>query len=178
MYNIAMNPYMNQKNSKQFQTQELVRGAVIAATYAILTIVLAPISSGLIQCRVSEALCILPYFTASAVPGLFLGCLIANLATGAPIFDVIFGSLATLLAAVCTRLIGKYRLSEFLAPLPPVLLNAGIVGALLVYVYQVGVSLPIAALYVGVGEAAACYFLGMPLLMVLKRHGEKLLINR
>ena len=97
--------------------RELVRGAIIAAVYALLTIVLAPISSGLIQCRVSEAMSVLPYFTFSAVPGLFIGCLIANLLTGAPIYDVVFGSLATLLAAYMTYLLRK-RAPKWFAPLP------------------------------------------------------------
>ena len=75
-----------QQNKKKFTVRDLVRAAIIAAVYALLTIFLAPISSGLVQCRVSEAMSILPYFTFSAVPGLFIGCMIANLLVGAPIY--------------------------------------------------------------------------------------------
>lgn len=153
--------------------KEIARGAIIAAVYALLTIFLAPISSGLIQCRVAEALCVLPYFTFSAVPGLFVGCLLANLLTGAPIWDVLFGSVATLLAAYTTYLLRK-RATKFIAPLPAVVFNAVIVGALLVYVYAVPVTYPIAVLYVAAGEAVACFGLGLPLLLALGRVGDKI----
>ena len=153
--------------------RELARGAIIAAIYALLTIFLAPISSGLIQCRVSEALCVLPYFTFSAVPGLFIGCLLANLLTGAPAYDVIFGSLATLAAAYTTYLLRK-RAPKYLALLPSVVINALVVGALLVYVYDVGVSYWVAAGYVAVGQAIACFVLGLPLLSLLQTYRNKL----
>lgn len=146
----------------------LARAASIAALYVLLTIVFAPISSGLMQCRVSEALCVLPYFTSAAVPGLFVGCALANLLTGAPLYDVLFGSAATLLAALCTYWMRK-RVTKYLSPLPSVLFNALIVGALLVYVYHVGVPYWMAALYVGAGQAIACFALGIPLLAVLER---------
>ncbi len=161
------------KSMRKMTVKDLVRGAIIAAIYALLTIFLAPISSGLVQCRVSEALCILPYFTFAAVPGLFIGCLAANLLTGAVIYDVVFGSLATLLAAYATYLM-RNRVSKYLAPMPPVIFNAFIVGALLVYVYGVDVSYFAAASYVAVGELIACYALGLPLLLVLERYKEKL----
>ena len=83
--------------------KKIVQGALIGALYAALTLVAAPISFGLMQVRISEALCILPFFTPAAVPGLFVGCVVANLLGGAALYDVIFGSLATLLAAVFTR---------------------------------------------------------------------------
>ena len=153
--------------------RELVRGAIIAAIYALLTIFLAPISSGLIQCRVSEALCVLPFFTFSAVPGLFIGCILANLLTGAPAYDVVFGSLATLAAAYTTYLMRK-RAPKYFAPLPSVVINALVVGALLVYVYDVGVNYWIAAGYVAVGQAIACFVIGLPLLSLLQKYQNKL----
>ena len=158
----------------QQTTREIVRAAVIAAAYAILTVALAPISSGLVQCRVSEALCVLPYFSVSAVPGLFLGCLIANIATGAPALDVVFGSLATLIAALGTYSIKVMSLPKYLSPLPAVLANALIVGCLLKYAYGMNVPFTLSALYVGLGEAVACFGLGLPLLAALERHGGKL----
>ena len=89
--------------------KHIVRGALIAALYALLTLEVQPLSSGLVQLRVSEALCVLPWFTSSAVPGLFLGCLIANLAVGAMLPDIIFGSLATLIAAYLTYWMGRAK---------------------------------------------------------------------
>lgn len=155
------------------KTRELSYAALIAAVYAALTVGLAPISFGLIQCRVAEALCVLPFLTGAAVPGLFAGCLLANLLTGAPAPDVLFGSLATLVSALLTYGIRKLGCSKLLAPLPPVLVNAAVVGALLVYVYDVGVGYAAAFLYVFVGQAAACYGLGLPLLALLEKHAKK-----
>ncbi|HWR18520.1 MAG TPA: QueT transporter family protein [Clostridia bacterium] len=154
--------------------KSIVRGALIGALYVLLTLVVQPISSGLMQLRVSEALSVLPYFTPAAVPGLFIGCFVANLIMGSPIWDVVFGSLATLLAAAATYGIKKAGLSKWLAPLPAVLINAVIVGYILTYVYEVGVPFEISALYVGAGQAISCYLLGMPLLFGLKKFGKKL----
>lgn len=162
-----------QQNKTKFTVRDLVRAAIIAAVYALLTIFLAPISSGLVQCRVSEAMSILPYFTFSAVPGLFIGCVIANLLVGAPIYDVLFGSLATLLAAYITYAMRKH-VSKYLAPLPSLVVNALVVGWLLVYVYEVGVPFWVAAGYVAIGQAIACFALGIPLLKLLERFGGKL----
>ncbi len=166
---------------RRITVRELVIGGAIAAIYAVLTIAIAPISSGLMQCRLSEALCILPWFTPAAVPGLFLGCLIANLLTGAVVYDVVFGSLATLLAALCTRWVSLHANNggvKYLAPLPPVIANGLIIGWLLTEVYQVGVSFAIAALYVAAGEALACYGLGIPLLLILEKNGNRLFPGR
>jgi uncharacterized membrane protein len=157
--------------SSKLTVRGLALGAIIAAVYALLTIFLAPISSGLIQCRVAEAMCVLPYFTFAAVPGLFVGCLLANLLTGAPVYDVLFGSLATLIAAYITFLMRK-RVTKYLAPLPSVVINALVVGALLTYVYQVGVRYWVAVGYVAVGQAIACFALGLPLMALLGKFGD------
>lgn len=132
-----------------------MRGAAVAALYALFTLAIAPISSGLMQLRLSEGLCVLPYFAP------------ANMLTGAMWFDVVFGSLATLIAALITAYMGKRGMSKWLAPLPAVVMNALVVGAVLCYGYQVGVSYPVCALYVGAGEAISCYAVGMPLLAAL-----------
>ena len=81
------------------RTKYLTHAAIIAAVYVVLTIIFAPISYGQVQVRISEALTVLPYFTPAAIPGLFIGCIIANIYGGAGIIDIIFGSLATLFAA-------------------------------------------------------------------------------
>ena len=162
-----------QHKRKKFSVRDLAQGAIIAAIYALLTIFLAPISSGLVQCRVAEAMSVLPYFTFSAVPGLFIGCLLANLLTGAVIYDVIFGSLATLTAAYITYWMRK-RVSKYLAPLPSVIVTALVIGWLLTYVYKVGFPYWITAGYVAIGQAIACFALGLPLMSLLERFRGKL----
>lgn len=151
----------------------IVHAACIAALYTLMTVCFAPISSGLIQCRIAEALCVLPYFTSAAVPGLFVGCLLSNILMGAPVYDVVFGSLATLLAALATWWLRR-RAAKYLAPLPSVLFNALIVGALMVWVYGLGVPYWLAALYVAAGQAVACFGLGIPLLLALERFAPRL----
>ena len=144
----------------------LVRGAMIAALYAALSAVLAPVSYGAVQFRAAEALAVLPWLYPEAVPGLFAGCLIANLFGGNGLLDVVFGSLATLAAAMLSR---KMK-SAWLAPLPPVLINALVVGAVLSY--ALGLPFRLTAAQVGLGQLGACYALGLPLLLYLKRYAR------
>ena len=99
------------------RTKYLTHAAIIAAVYVVLTIIFAPISYGQVQVRISEALTVLPYFTPAAIPGLFIGCIIANIYGGAGIIDIIFGSLATLFAAFLSYKMPK----KYLVPLPPIL---------------------------------------------------------
>ena len=127
------------------------------------------IAYGPIQCRFSEALCVLPFLTPAATPGLFLGCLAANLLSPYGALDIVFGSLATLLAAFWTQHIRH----KWLAPLPPVICNAVIVGAV-VTVQQVPAELfwgtfAYNAFTIGLGEALACYILGGLLLTQLPK---------
>ncbi len=148
----------------------LTQSALIAAIYAVVTLLLAPISYGQLQVRVSEALTLLPIITPAAVPGLFVGCLIANIfnPAGISMLDIVFGSLATLAAAICTYQL-KHR--PLLAAAAPVLLNALVVGWVLMIQYQ----LPYLATagWVGLGELIACYALGIPLLWALKKLPER-----
>ncbi|MFP4481480.1 MAG: QueT transporter family protein [Thermovirgaceae bacterium] len=146
-----------------FSLGAMVRAALIAAAYALLVVFFAPLSYGPVQVRIAEALTLLPWPWVEAIPGLFLGCLIANLFGGFGLIDVIFGSAATLVAAVLTRLMPN----RFLAALPPVVVNALVVGGYLAYLTEV--SFPFAAMYVGVGQAVACYALGLPLLAALEK---------
>ena len=146
----------------------LARAACVAALYVLLTLCFMPFSFGPIQCRVSEALCVLPYLCDAAVPGLFVGCALANLLAGAPLYDVVFGSLATLLAALCTYWLRK-RAPKILAPLPSVLINALVIGAVLVRVYGLETPFWLTAAYVGAGQTIACFALGIPLLLALER---------
>jgi uncharacterized membrane protein len=139
---------------------------VIAGLYAALTVVLAPISYGPIQLRVSEALTVLPYLTPAAVPGLFIGCLVANIFGGLGIYDVVGGSLLTLLAAFLTYLVARTR-RPILAPLPPVLVNSLGVSLYLHLLFQLPYWLTV--IYIGIGEIATCFVLGYPLLLIILR---------
>lgn len=103
----------------------LTQAAIIAALYAALTIVIMPASYGVMQFRVSEALTVLPAFTPAAIPGLFIGCMVANLVSPVGVVDVVIGSTATLIAAVASY---KLRDHKLLVPLPPVITNAVMVG--------------------------------------------------
>ena len=148
-------------------TRFILQAAAIAAIYAALTIILMPFSYGVMQIRVSEALTILPMFTPAAIPGLFIGCLVSNMIGPYGIVDMIFGSSATLLAAIGSYLL---RNKPILVPLPPVLTNAFLIGGMLYYVYSVPVSLLGCILWVGAGELIACYLIGYPLLKYLKKY--------
>jgi len=131
-----------------------------------------PISFGPQQFRVSEALTILPAFTPAAIPGLFAGCLVANTMSPMGVPDLVFGSLATLAAAWLTRL-AALRLDPArrpvaraaLVPLPPVAVNALVIGAMLAWFYEM--PFPVAAADVGLGQLGACYCIGVPLYLLL-----------
>lgn len=145
----------------------ITQGAVIAALYVALTYVFAPISFREVQVRIAEALTILPVFTPAAVPGLFIGCILGNIVGGALIPDVIFGSLATLIGAVFTRMLRKK--SPFLAPIPPILSNTVIVPFVLKYAYLIDLPIPLMMLTVCLGEVISCGVLGLLLYFALYR---------
>ena len=150
----------------------MAQAALIAALYVVLTMVFAPFSFREMQVRVSEALTILPAFTPAAVPGLFIGCLLANLLGGAAVPDVIFGSLATLIGAFFTwKLRNKH---PFLAPVPPILSNMLIIPFVLRYAYGVPMAIPLMMLTVGFGEVLSCGVLGMLLYYALKKSQKQL----
>lgn len=151
----------------RWNTRNLCLSALIAALYAALTLAFQPISYGAVQFRISEAMTLLPALFPQAVPGLALGCLISNLFNpmGATVYDVIFGTLATLIAALMTR---RMKGSLWKRALPPVLCNAVIVGLVLTYAYGIDL-LWMNMLTVGLGEAAVCYLLGVPMVKLLQR---------
>ena len=149
-------------------TRGMVYASAIAAIYVVLTLVSAAVglSGGVIQFRLSEALTVLPVFTGAAVPGLFIGCAIANLVTGALPWDVAIGSLATLIGAYLTY---RFRNRPKLAPVFPILSNGLIVPFVLKYVYDFPGSYWYFFLTVTVGEAVCCGLLGYLLYRVLNR---------
>ncbi|MCI5551595.1 MAG: QueT transporter family protein [Clostridiales bacterium] len=152
------------------KTMFIVRSAVIAALYAALTLALYPISFGAVQFRVSEALTLLPIVMPEAIPGLFVGCLVSNLIGSATPWDIIFGSLATLIAAILTY---ATRRNKILAAFWPVICNTVIVGLVLALTLNLPVFLTMGE--VGLGELAVVYTVGMAMLAALKRVPTKLL---
>ncbi len=133
-------------------TLYLIHSAAIAALYVVLTMLVAPIAFGPIQFRFSEALTILPFFTPAAIPGLFVGCLLSNILGSAVLWDVIFGSLATLIGAIGTWLLRKHRK---LICLPPIISNTLIIPWVLRYAYGEPALIPYLMLTVGIGELLA-----------------------
>ena len=155
-------------NDNPSKASFITKGAVIAALYVVLTLVFAPISFKEVQVRIAEMLTILPYFTTAAIPGLLVGCLIANIMGGAIIWDIIFGSLATLIGAFFTW---KLRNAHpFLAPVPPILSNTIIVPFVLRYAYGILLPIPFMMLTVGIGEVISCGVLGLLLYYGLRRY--------
>lgn len=148
------------------KTGQLIHGAVIAAIYVVLTYLAwgFDLASGAIQCRFSEALTVLPYFTPAAVPGVTAGCFLANLLMGSPLPDVLFGTLATLLGALGTQAL---RNNRWLCALPPVVSNAVIIPFVLRFAYGVPDMIPLLMLSVGAGELIACMLFGQILLSAL-----------
>lgn len=149
----------------------IAQAAMIAAIYVVLTLIFAPFSYGNIQVRVSEALTILPFFTPAAIPGLFVGCLLSNIIGGSIILDVVFGSLATLVAAVMSY---RLRNNKYLVALPPIIVNALVVPFVLFYGYQVNLPIPLMMLTVGIGQVISCGFMGTILLKVLNQYTRPL----
>lgn len=150
----------------------IVQAALIAGVYTALTLLLEPYSFGhmIFQFRVSEALTVLPAIIPASIPGLFVGCLVSNLLGGFGPIDIFFGSMTTLLAAFASRKLRKYSI---LVPLPPVLFNAIIVGGYLKFLYYKDIPLLFSMGWVGLGQLLACYGLGYPLLLLIKkRFGE------
>lgn len=142
--------------------------AMIAAVYFVLTMIFYVTSFQPLQSRLSEALTVLPYFTPVAIPGIFVGCIISNILGGNGIWDVVIGSLASLLAAYLTYKISYNKPKrKLLAPLPAVLVNAVVIGTML----SVLSDLPLFAtmLSVGLGQVLACYVLGFPLMLLIER---------
>ena len=153
---------------KHTNVQKITFGGVIAALYVVLTLVANAfgLASGAIQVRISEALTILPVFTAAAIPGLTVGCVLANIITGCLPWDIVFGSLATLIGAVGTRMLKK---RPMLAWIPPVVSNAVIVPIILIRVYGVPDAWWYLVLTVGAGEVISCGVLGLLLYHSAKR---------
>lgn len=156
------------------KTSGLVKNGVIAAIYAALTLAVPAIGFGVVQFRIGEAMCVLPYFMPSSVWGLTVGCLISNAIGTAmgvtTVWDIVFGTLATAIAALLASRIKN----KWLVPLPAVVINAVIIGVMLTCV-MTG-ALPFVPLMlnmstIGISQLVSCYGLGMPLLKLFERIG-------
>lgn len=156
----------------------LVQAAMIAALYVVLTVLANSLglASQAVQVRFSEALTILPFFTPAAIPGLYVGCVLANLLTGSALWDIVFGSIATLFGALGTYAISRlpFQRKKWLTPLPPILANTLIIPWILSLVYQLEGSIPYFMLTVGAGEIISCGILGMVLLFALEKHAGRI----
>lgn len=151
---------------KKNQTLFLTQAAMIATIYVVLTGIAAgfDLANGAIQVRFSEALTVLPFFTPAAVPGLSIGCLLSNILFSGNIFDIIFGTLATLLGAVGTRMLRK---SRWLCSIPPIISNALIIPPVLTFAYHIPGGIPFQMLTVGAGEVICCLIFGQILISAL-----------
>ena len=167
-----------------FTTQRLCRAGVIAALYVALTYAFAPIAYGPLQVRPAEALCILPMFFPEAIPALYIGCMLSNLASPYFVYDVLIGSLATLFAAFTSYLVGRFIKKEpfrlILGGLPVVLFNAFIIPLIIVFLCggaegfdSVTVAYFTFVCSIALTEAVWVYGLGTPLYFAIKRFQKK-----
>ena len=147
------------------RVRQIAFSAVVGALYAAATVLVEPLSYGLVQFRFAEALCLLPVIAPETVLGLFIGCLISNLFSPYGLPDIIVGSAATLISVF---LVSKLR-NPWTAPLPVVLCNALMVGAVISIYSQERIPYVAAVLWVGLGELAVCALLGLPLLNALRK---------
>ena len=168
------------------QVRFLTQAAIIAALYAVLThmqnLLVPGSATWMIQMRMSEALCVLAFFTPAAIPGLYVGCLLGNIASGCALPDIIFGPLATLIGALGTWGLSKaasFRTSKpaslfvWLSPLPPILANGIVIPPVLKYAYGVG-PVWFSAVTVTLGEVISCGIFGLVLLFALRRYRKSL----
>ncbi len=144
----------------------LTFAAIIAAIYAVLTILLAPISYGPLQIRIAEAMTVLPFIFPPAIPGLYIGCMVANIWGGFGPIDIFGGSAVTLIAALLTYWLRRFK-KPWMAPIPPVVLNALAVGYYLHILIEMPIWMSIGS--VALGQAIACFGLGLPLLYAIKK---------
>lgn len=148
------------------RTLFITQAAAIAAIYTILVMVFSFSSFGPVQFRVAEALTVLPYFTPAAIPGLAIGCFLSNLLNSADVLDIIFGSLATLIAAVLSYQLRRFKL---LVPVPPIVVNALVIPFILKYAYFEADSIPVMMVSVGAGQLLAAGVIGLVLLFSLDK---------
>lgn len=163
---------------KGISARKIVLAGVVAALYAVLTIVEAPIAYGPVQFRIAEALCILPFYFPITSLGLFVGCIIANLLSPYGMLDIVAGAAATLLAALATMQLGRLKRSTIaikaLACFPPVIINMILIGAVIAWASTGGgaafwPAFAVNGIQVGLGQTAIMYIIGLPLMIYLPK---------
>jgi len=159
----------------------MVFAAVVAGLYAGLTLAVMPLSYGAVQFRISEVLCILPFFFPFSVWGLFVGCIISNIFSPYFWLDITVGPAASLLAALCTMYIGQLNsrdrvLTKIIACFPPVIFNALFIGAMISYIMisegdasSFMLVFLSCSFWVGLGQLGVMYLLGLPLMIYLPK---------
>ena len=157
------------REKQRRNTLLVCQAGIIAALYVALTYVFAPISFGAVQVRIAEALTILPILTPAAIPGVTIGCLLGNILGGGIPMDIIFGTLATLIGAVCTYLLRKKH--PVFGAIPPIVSNTLIVPFVIKFAYGDTMALPLIMLSVCAGEIISCGVIGVPFALALKRSG-------
>ncbi len=156
--------YEEKRNECEIHHTSRCNRSNLCSTCSNLVVIFNYISFGPVQFRIAEALTILPYFTPAAIPGLFVGCIIANILGGAIVWDVVFGSIATLIGAIGTYLLRKHK---WLAPVPPIVANTIIVPFVLKFAYGSEGMFAMFFVTVGAGEIIVCGIIGMILLYAL-----------
>ena len=158
------------ENKKGKGTLYLTRAALIAAAYAVIAYLSAPLQFLFFQFRISEAFCVLAIFMPEAIPGMFLGCFIANYLSGCVFWDVLFGSIATLIGAIGARLLSKVpEKMKWIATLPTILANAIIIPFVIIYAYQSPDSYWFLFFSVALGEVVTAGILGTMLYYQLRK---------
>lgn len=145
-------------------TKRIVRASLVAALYVVLCIVFQPISFGPIQVRIAEAFVVLPFLDPAFIPGIYIGVLLANMIGGLGAWDIWFGSFLTLVAGILTWKMPK----SYLAPIPPILINAFGVSAYVAPLY--GFPYLLSVLWIGIGETIATYAIGLPILKLFQKN--------
>jgi len=172
---LTQNKTKEQKMKNSYNKTRITRlclAAIIAALYVALTMLSATLglASNPIQLRISEALCILPYFTPAAIPGVTVGCLISNIILSGNILDIVFGTLATLIGAVGARLLRK---SKWLVALPTVAANTLILPFVLKYMFALSESVIFFVITIFIGEFLSAGLMGTALLLVIEKRFKK-----
>lgn len=157
-------------------TKFLAQAGMIAAIYVVFTLPFASFGTDYMQVRISEALTILPFFTPAAIPGLTIGCLLSNaFVSKFGMVDIVFGSLGSLIAAYLSF---KLRSKKYLVPLPPILVNAIMVGGLIYFgtfgTLEFNQTLLLFMAWVALGQTIACYGLGLPLMFGLEKYKNRI----
>ena len=167
--------HIYRENEEDMNRRNVLQSAVIAAMYIVITLITSGIAFRDVQVRLSEALCVLPIFTPTAIPGLFVGCLLANFLAGAPTADIICGSLATLIGAF-----GTWKLRDrkpYIALLPPIIANQLVIPFVLKYGYKIEKPIWRMIITIGLGEICACLILGLLLYRLLLPRREEYFEN-